>query len=144
MFPPTLPIVLLVELLFGLGYNRLVAWGHERGIWHVSFSVVIGVAVTLIVEVVFWWNLPMTGWQGALLTFGCFAASGLPMVAGSQLRTVKESHRRHEWPTAAAHARDDAVMDLELLADQVANKKITDASAVNKMHQIVGTLKSVK
>jgi len=66
------------------------------------------------------------------------------MVAGSQWRTVKESHRRHEWPTAARQARDDAVMDLEALADQVANKKIADAAAVNRMHQIVGTLKSVK
>lgn len=37
---PLIFLVLLVELLFGLGFNKLVEWAHQHKLWHVSVSVV--------------------------------------------------------------------------------------------------------
>ena len=53
-------------------------------------------------------------------------------------------------PTQAMRARDDAVMDLSKMADDIAEKsklnKLTVQdlpSYVHKLHQVIGTLKSV-
>lgn len=46
-FAPALPLTLLVELLFGIGYNELVTWWQKHGLMHVSYQVVIGVAAPL-------------------------------------------------------------------------------------------------
>jgi len=137
--PAEIAAVILAEVLLGIGYNRLVAWVHLHNIWHVSVSVVIGVAATLLIPTLAW---PALREAGLLLT-ACFAASGLPMIIGSTRRTVEESHKRRPWPTAAAQAQDAAVMDLNLLADQVAGKNIENAQVVNNLHRIIGTLKSV-
>jgi len=58
-------------------------------------------------------------------------------------RSIAESHKRRPWPTAAAQARDNAVMDLSMLADQVANQETDNAKVVHQLHQVIGTLKSV-
>jgi hypothetical protein len=153
MIPPSFPAVILAELLFGVGYNWLVAVMQKKDIWHVSFSVVIGVAATLLIELAFWWNLSMPFWNAILCTFACFAASGLPMVTGSQLRTVelKKNHKRHEWPTAARRARDLALEEISLLINDISVKAKEKTICmqdlpdfVNRLYQVIGILKSVK
>lgn len=153
-FPPfeQIAAVYLVECLFGIGFNRMVAWAHEHKLWDVSISVVIGVLATLLVPTAAWPTLELRTWQIALLLLGCFAASGAPMMIGSTRRTVaeRESHHRRPWPTAAAQARDDAVMALTTLAEEIAEMTRADKinvrhlpDIVNRLHRIIGTLKSV-
>ena len=147
MNPPIFPIeitaVVLAEMLFGLAFNRLVEWVHLHKLWDVSLSVVMGVAATVIIPAAFWWKETLAFWQAAGLLTMCFAASGAPIIIGSLRRNVAESHKRRPWPTAAAQARDAAVMDLNLLADRIANKEIAEAQMVNSLHRIIGILVSV-
>ena len=147
MNPPVSPAeiaaVILAELLFGIGFNRLVTWAHLHNIWHVSISVVIGVTVTVLIPTLTWWRISLDFWLAAALLTACFAASGTPMIIGSMQRSIAESHKRRPWPTAALQARDAAVMDLSLLADLVANQETDNAKVVHQLHQVIGTLKSV-
>ena len=147
MNPPVSPAeivaVILAELLFGIGFNRLVTWAHLHKIWHVSISVVIGVTATVLIPTLTWWRISLDFWLAAALLTACFAASGTPMIIGSMQRSIAESHKRRPWPTAALQARDAAVMDLSLLADLVANQETDNAKVVHQLHQVIGTLKSV-
>lgn len=147
MNPPVSPTailaVLLLEALFGIGFNRLVAWAHEHEVWHSWLSVIMGVAISLAIPTAWWWNVPLAFWQAMLLTLGCLAVSGLPMVVGSQWRTAV-GHQRREWPNAARQARDEAVMDLRMLAAHVANKAKSDAQVVDALHVVIGSLTSIK
>jgi hypothetical protein len=84
-------IVFMVLLLFGIGYNALVAWlersGYLRGfIW---LAVAIGVGVTLTM-------IAILDWRAAILVFVGFAASGTPMAIGSISRYVmkRQDERR--------------------------------------------------
>jgi hypothetical protein len=137
--PAEIAAVILAELVFGIGFDRLVGWAHLHKLWHVSASVVIGVAATLLLPTVVWPEL----WRTSLLLAVCFTASGLPMIIGSLRRTVSESHKRRAWPTAASQARDAAVMDLTALATYIADKRIDNTQAVHRIYQVIGTLKSV-
>lgn len=139
---PTLFATLLVELLFGIGYNALVTWWQKNHLLHVSYQVVLGVAATLLIAAVMF-DQETKFWKDVLVLALCFGASGTPMIVGSNRRTVKESHKARPWPTAALQARDGAVMDLSALAEQVANKKVTEAQTVNQLYQVIGILKSV-
>ena len=141
--PAEIAAVLLAELLFGMLFNRLVEWAHFHRLWDVSISVTMGVAVTVVIPVIAWWRITLDFWLAAILLTACFASSGTPMIIGSMQRRAAESHKRRPWPTAAAQARDDALMDLNLLAEQIASKKVTDAQAVNGLHKVIGILKSV-
>lgn len=147
MNPPVSPAeiaaIIFAEALFGIGFNRLVEWAHLNKLWDVSISVVMGVTVTVLIPTLTWWRVTMDFWLAAALLSACFAASGTPMIIGSMRRTVEESHKRRPWPTAAAQARDNAVMDLTMLADQVANEQLVNAKVVHQLHQVIGTLKSV-
>jgi len=155
MIPPTPPVVeiavvLLAENIFGWGFNTLTAWAQRHKVWHVSISVAIGVAFTLVLPTLLWWRSELAFWQATLLLFGCFCASGFPMVYGSTRRTIAESHKRRPWPTAASKARDDAVMELTAIAGEIAEKtrqgeiKVQDmADVVNRLHMVKGTLTSV-
>lgn len=153
MISPEFPALFLTQLLFGLAYNAAVAHLQKWKLWHVSTSVIVGVAATLLIATVFLWKVSMPFWGAALVFFGCFAASGLPMTVGSWLRALderKKTHKRREWPTGARQARDAAVMELSQLAHDIA-----DASGrgeislkhlpgyVNRLYQVIGTLKSV-
>lgn len=149
-FPTELTAVLLGLTLFGIGYNRLIAYAHHHALWHVSVSVALGVAVTLLVPAVVWWRLSLAFWQSGLVLVLCFTASGVPMMIGSARRTIKARHERRPWPNAALKARDDVVMELSALADEIAEKtksetlKVQDmADYVHRLHQMKGTLKSV-
>lgn len=76
--------VLLILFLFGIGYNALVAWlihhGYDEG--YMWVIVAIGVGVTLI-------GLALIMPSAAVLALATFAASGLPMAAGSWWRHVR-------------------------------------------------------
>lgn len=82
-------MMLVLLLGFGLAYNEAVA-RVERSRYsrwvNTALLVVMGVMVTIAC------TLPMIGWKDTLIVFGCFAASGAPMAAGSYLRQI----RRHQ------------------------------------------------
>jgi hypothetical protein len=145
-------LVLLVEFVFGLGYNALVAWAHEKKLLHVSMSVVIGVAVTLLIAAASWMKDQMPFLEACALLTACFTASGIPMIVGSMRRTVvvKDNKKRRPLPNSAMKVRDDAVMEISALAHEIAErskKKELNASDlpdyVNRLHGVIGMLKSV-
>ncbi|MCD6289997.1 MAG: hypothetical protein J7M34_05785 [Anaerolineae bacterium] len=74
---------------FGIGYNALVEWLNREVPDHgyTSFLVVGGVIVTLTGSAF------LIGWQEALLVGLCFTASGLPMIAGSVWRSLRQRAR---------------------------------------------------
>lgn len=77
--------VLLGLLLFGIGYNSLVAWMQRRGYaeGYLGLIVALGVLVTLC-------GVAILSIQAALITLAAFIASGTPMIAGSILRYVNK------------------------------------------------------
>ena len=152
IIPQEVIIVLLIELLYGFGYNALVAWAHEHKLVHVSVSVAIGVAGTLLIPAAIWFNREMNFWHAGLLLLACFTASGAPMIVGSMRRTVsrKDDKKRRPWPNEAKKVRDLVVMDLSAMAheiaDQAKNGKLTVSDLpdfVDRLHTVIGTLKSV-
>lgn len=139
----------LAELVFGLLYAWLIHWlavnHYLEG--STAWSVVIGNAATLFIE----WIFIPTGWNH-LVTFGSFAFSGLPMVLTYLYRHQKrmESHKRRPWPTQAAKVRDEAIMALTGMADEISRKTkageiaVQDmADVVNRLHLLRSLLKSV-
>lgn len=155
MISPLFPALFLAEALFGVLYNTAVAHLQNWKLWHVSTSVVVGVAGTLAIATAFLWAVDMPFWLASLVFLGCFAASGTPMVIGSWARTIKErktnqSHKRREWPTGAKQARDAALQDLSALAHDIASASERGEISlkhlpgyVNRIYQVIGTLKSV-
>jgi hypothetical protein len=152
--PPVPPVeiglILLTELVFGLGFNPLADWAQRNKIWHVSISVCIGVGITVTIPILAWCPASLTFWQAWILMMGCFAASGVPMIVGSTRRSVALSHKRHPLPTSAMKVRDDAVMDLNMLATEISEQvkrnqlSVRDLpEIVNRIHGIIGALKSV-
>jgi predicted PurR-regulated permease PerM len=85
----TIAAVYLALVLFGLGYNRLVAWLERRGYAHgfASLLVVAGVVVTVGMTAV----ISLTF---ALVTAGAFIASGTPMIIGSLGRYVTRREKQ--------------------------------------------------
>ena len=81
----TYVIVLVTLFGFGIGYNRLVEklerQGHDRG--YMGFIVAFGCTMTLLGAGV------IVGWEPVAWTTMCFAASGIPMIAGSIRRHVR-------------------------------------------------------
>ena len=149
--PTSIAAVLLAESLFGIGYNLLVSWAHSHRIWHVSVSVVIGVAVTGALPGLVWFGAEMPFWQAGLLFLACFASSGIWMVIGSTRRTVaKASHKRQTIPPSARRIRDDVVMDLSALAGEIADRaragKLVAGDLphyVHQLHQAIGALNNL-
>ena len=140
---PLLSLIVLVELLFGIGFNQLVDWAHQHNLWHVSVSVIFGVAGTLVIPSVALLHLEIMFWQASLIFGVCFVASGLPMVWGSTRRTVKESHHRRPLPNSAMRVRDDAVMQIKSILDKIVNGGVEVVKVVHDLHEIVGKLKSM-
>lgn len=142
LFPQAFP-VLILELLFGIGFNELVKWAQEHKLWHVSISVVAGVAGTLIIPIFFMHKSTMELWQVTLFYFLCFTASGVPMIVGSTRKTVNDNHRRRPLPNAAIKVRDEAVMNISAILDQIANGGVEVVKVVHELHEIKGKLKSL-
>ena len=148
--PLEIALVALVELLFGLGYNVLVGWLFRHRLMHVSISVVIGVAVTLLIPALVWFRLLMPFWQAGLLLLICFAASGTPMIVGSMRRTVnKDGKKRRKIGNTAGKIRDEIVMDLIALARDIAEKSKDNTvmqdlpDYINRIHSLIGSLKTL-
>lgn len=70
-------------LLFGIGYNYLVQYLQAKHYTEGFDSLLVagGVTVTLL-------GLAILSWQSAVLAFGAFVCSGLPMIVGSIMRYV--------------------------------------------------------
>lgn len=146
-------LVLVIEILFGVGFNALVAWAHNNRLWHVSVSVAVGVAGTITIPAVMWFGVKVTFWQAGLILLVCFIGSGVPMIVGSTRRSVqerKDQKKRRPWPNAALQAKDAAVMELSSLAREIAEDAKEGKIAVldlpdyvNRLHGVIGTLKSV-
>lgn len=100
-------LVLTLLLLFGTGYNQLVAAlerdGHDKG--YTAILVVIGTAVTLL------FALPLIGTDATLKLLACFAASGTPMTIGSMARYAAQ--RATEERQLRALAREGGFPDAE-------------------------------
>lgn len=92
--------VLCALVLFGLGYNTLIAEAERRG-WlegFTSLTVALGTLATLAGAAAI--SLP-----AALIVLVCFMASGLPMIGGSILRYVRrrEQAQRNLADETRAH-----------------------------------------
>ena len=142
-YPPQFPMVFLLELLFGIGFNKLVEWAHHNRLWHVSTSVSIGVAVTLIIPILLMGSTQVALWQSAIMYFTFFAASGTPMIWGSTVRTVDKMHKRRRLPNFVMKVRDEVVMDMNAMADKIVAKNAEVAEVVHELHKWIGSLKSL-
>lgn len=92
--------VFFALVLFGIGYNALVAWLERKGYTegYLSLIVALGVFVTLC-------GVAVLSIQAALLSLGAFFATGTPMIFGSIVRYLR---RRDEMKQAIiAEVKDD-------------------------------------
>ncbi len=80
----TIAAVFFGLLLFGIGYNALVAWLERKGYTegYLSLIVAFGVVMTLV-------GVSILSIPAALLTLGAFGATGTPMIIGSITRYLK-------------------------------------------------------
>lgn len=146
---PLLPLF-FAEIIFGLLYAVLIHWmgmkGYLKG--QTAWSVVVGDGVTLFVE----WLFFRESWN-PFVTLGCFACTGVPMIVTylyrHQLQIERARHTRRPWPTAALKARDDAVMEISLVIqeiEQAAETQVTAGTllkASNRLHLVKRILMSV-
>lgn len=105
VWPALLMFVLLALPIFGYFYNLLMDRlnGTKE---HMSLYVTGGVLVTLLAVGLF-------SWKAALISLGCFALSGIPMITGEfkrteQQKTRKPAPRRKRLPYAANACIEDA------------------------------------
>ena len=72
-------------VLFGIGYNSMVAWLERKGYTegYLSLIVAFGVFITLC-------GIAILSIPAALLTLGAFVASGTPMIIGSIVRYLRK------------------------------------------------------
>lgn len=152
LIPMEIATVALVELLYGIGYNGLVAILFKHRLLHVSVSVVIGVLGTLLIPALIWFDRSMPFWQSGLLLLVCFSASGTPMVIGSMRRTVvaKDDKKRRRLGNTAGKVRDEIVMELAAMAHEIAERSKQESirvhdlpDIVNRIHGLIGALKSL-
>jgi hypothetical protein len=137
-FPPYPPVTLIalmfaVSFVFGLGYNWFFRWAKIP----VEWAVVIGTMATIAILYGFFWSNELRGEQWVLLMLIAFAGSGSPMAIGT-IKVRNASHKRKTITGAAARMRDEAVMDLTVLAG-----KIDKAEHVRNLYQIIGTLNAL-
>ena len=81
----TIWAVLLALVLFGIGYNSLVAYLERRGYTegYTSLLVAFGVFITLC-------GVATLSIGAAVLSLAAFAASGMPMIIGSIVRYLQK------------------------------------------------------
>jgi uncharacterized membrane protein len=94
-----LAVAFLGLLLFGTLYNLVVEHFQKRTQRYTAELVVIGVIVTLVASGF------IIGWNDALVVAILFAASGIPMIAGSWIRSIRDDE-------AAKKIAKDSVQDL--------------------------------
>jgi hypothetical protein len=144
-FPPVFPLLFCLSFLalFGVGFNAFVGWVNKRRIWPVSFSVVIGVAVTLLVPTVVFGSKQLFVWQSALVYLIGFVASGVPMIAGNVLRETNGTHKVRRLGNHATKVRDEVVFDLNAMMDEIVNGGVAVEKVLWRLHQAIGSLKSL-
>lgn len=147
---PMMYLVVLIELVFGIGFDQLVKWAHEHNVWHVAVSVAIGVLVTLLIFFGFFFDRALPGWLFGMCLLVCFVFSGMPMAAGSINRDVKDRKKKRPLGNAAARVRDFLKMDMQTLADDLAVKAKKNeltfadlADIVNKLHGFIRLLNTM-
>lgn len=79
-----LALAVLLLLLFGVSYNLVVERFQKRTQRYTAELVVFGVIVTLVASGF------IIGWEHALIVMILFAASGIPMIVGSWIRTARD------------------------------------------------------
>ncbi len=148
--PTVIALVLLLEFLFGLGYNIGVAYLMKHHLMHVSWTVVLGVTGTLLIPSAFWFDHSFLFWQTGILLMGCFTASGIPMIVGSTKRSVREQKKRRPIGNAAARIRDDAVMEVTTIIQDIVQRSKARQLDLNdliifmdRLHSVIGMLKSI-
>lgn len=89
--------------LFGLGFNWLTGWLHQRGDneGYTWLLVVVGVGVTLFVGGF------VVGWEAVGVLFLLFAASGSPMAGGDVHRYLQARRAEAQALSAGVSADDD-------------------------------------
>ena len=131
----------LAQTVWGLLYAILIHWMavNRYGNGGTAASVVVGVAVTLLIQ---WAFMPDSQIP---ITFGSFACSGFWMFTTYMYRYErrKKSHKARRLPNNAMRIRDEVVMDLGLLADDTAQGDQTNASIVHRLHQAIAALKAM-
>ena len=77
--------IYLSLIIFGIIYNQMISWMERKHYLegYTAIAVAMGVLVTLGMTAIF-------NWAYALLALGSFCASGLPMIAGSIWRHIKQ------------------------------------------------------
>lgn len=156
IFPQVL-VAVLISLVFGILFDKLVEWVNEHKVWHVSISVAIGVGVTVLIPTVALAQETLTGWMFGAALLVCFTASGIPMIVGASIRharEVQEKKAKKARPLGNTNAkvRDFVVMELAHLADEMAEKSAVDDMTellrnvtvwVHRLHVAARSLKSM-
>lgn len=143
-FPtPLLAICLLVLVLFGIGFNKFTHWIETRRVWPVSLTVAIGVSVTMLVPTVMFLNLQLFFWQSSLVYLISFTASGGPMIWGNVHRHVNRMHKARPLSNRVMRVRDEVVMDLSAMAEEIVQNEAQVAKVVHRIHKNIGSLKSL-
>lgn len=139
--PPLIPLY-IAQTLFGVVYAMLIHWlaVNEYLQGSTAYSVVVGDAVTLLIQWIFFPH----SWE-PLVTFGSFVFSGTPMIVSYLFRHQQrvQSHKRRPLPNNAMRIRDEAVMDISSMINRIVEKKAEVVDVVHELHQLNGKLKSM-
>ncbi|HZM22075.1 MAG TPA: hypothetical protein VFC02_10040 [Anaerolineales bacterium] len=79
-----LGIAFIILLVFGIAYNSMVERFQKRSQRYTAELVAFGVIVTVTISGFF------IGWNNMAVVLILFTASGLPMIVGSWLRSVRD------------------------------------------------------
>ncbi len=95
--------------MFGISFNYFVGALEEKKDGILAQLVVAGVGVTLI-------GVAIISWKAAVLVLACFAASGIPMIVGENIRSImlREKSKRIMRQIAEADAEK-----INAIADQI-------------------------
>lgn len=93
-----LTAIYLGLMLFGVGFNALIAWTERKGYMqgYTSLFVALGVSVTILA-------MTLIDLRFALATLGAFVASGAPMIAGSIWRHMRTREQELQQLRREAH-----------------------------------------
>lgn len=141
---PTIYLVALFQLVFGIGFDQLVMWAHEHHLWHVAVSVGIGVMMTVGIFVGFFFEKHLPGWLFGLGLLASFVFSGIPMAAGSMRRDVKDKKKKRPLGNTAARIRDEVVGELSKMAGELAEQIKEDTLSIRDLPHVIDKLHRLK
>lgn len=141
---PIVNLLVLVQLLFGIGYDQLVKYAHTHRLWHVAVSVGIGVGVVCVIYAAFMFDKALPGWMDVLILFVCFLASGVPMATDSMRRDVKDKKKKRPLGKYGAKIRDEVAMELTKMANEISEQIKEDKLTVRDLPDLVNRLHHMK